>query len=388
MLRARRVSIVATLALLAALGSRASAGAADYSCFGKKATIVGGAGATVIGTPGPDVIVRGAVIEGRGGNDLICGLKGDDRLYGGAGNDRIDGGENQDFIVGGTGDDYLNAELGSNLGAGYADVPGGEIVSYASATGPVTVNLLTGTSSGGGLGHDTLVNFSEIRGSIYGDTLRGGNAWNGNEIAGGPGPDSIYGFDGVSEAGDFLAGGKGHDELRALGGYDGLKGGPGNDLLDGGPEPAGSYDGVVYGDAHDAGKFYPSAPGPVRANLATGSATGDGIDTLIDIERLDGTPYADRLIGDARANVIFGGAGNDFVDGASGNDYLRGDDPLAGADLPEVGADTILGGPGDDDIDAVDEVSGNDTADGRDGTDTCASDPGDVERSCELDPFS
>lgn len=48
-------------------------------CFGRPATIVSPAGAThVVGTPGDDVIVdaNNAVIEGGGGNDLVCELGG------------------------------------------------------------------------------------------------------------------------------------------------------------------------------------------------------------------------------------------------------------------------------------------------------------------------
>jgi hypothetical protein len=47
------------------------------------------------------VIVGGMVVNGRGGNDRICGLNGFDTLSGGKGNDRIDGGRQQDLIDGG-----------------------------------------------------------------------------------------------------------------------------------------------------------------------------------------------------------------------------------------------------------------------------------------------
>jgi Ca2+-binding RTX toxin-like protein len=125
--------------------------AAAYTCFGKRATKVGNAYSTLIGTSGRDVLVRGAIIKGLGGNDLICGLKGNDRLYGGKGNDRIDGGGNQDLLVGGQGDDYLDGHVGG-LPDGYAQAAGGDAVSYASATGAVSVNLVTGVASGGGQG--------------------------------------------------------------------------------------------------------------------------------------------------------------------------------------------------------------------------------------------
>lgn len=62
-------------------------------CGGKVATIVGTPGPDVLrGTPGPDVIVgRGGndVIRGRRGRDVICGGPGRDRLMGGPGRDRL-----------------------------------------------------------------------------------------------------------------------------------------------------------------------------------------------------------------------------------------------------------------------------------------------------------
>ena len=65
---------------------------ASYSCFGKKATIVGTArNDSVTGTRRSDVIVGlggNDVIYGRGGNDFICGDAGSDRLYGGVGVDQ------------------------------------------------------------------------------------------------------------------------------------------------------------------------------------------------------------------------------------------------------------------------------------------------------------
>ena len=66
--------------------------AATASCDGKRATIVG--------TPGDDVIV------GKAGNDVI---------YGGGGNDRISGGPNgNDTICGGPGDDKIDGEGGGD----------------------------------------------------------------------------------------------------------------------------------------------------------------------------------------------------------------------------------------------------------------------------------
>jgi hypothetical protein len=78
-------------------------------CNGKAATILGGAGPTVIrGTQGNDVIVDfdgNNKIDGRGGND-------NDAIYAGSGNDRIDGGRGVDRALPGGGTNTVrNCEL-------------------------------------------------------------------------------------------------------------------------------------------------------------------------------------------------------------------------------------------------------------------------------------
>ncbi|MPZ22220.1 MAG: DNRLRE domain-containing protein [Dehalococcoidia bacterium] len=80
-------------------------------CQGRPATIVGTPGADVIfGTPGRDVIVGlgGAdIIYGMGGHDLICGNAGNDIVHGGDGNDTLVGGPGADTLIGEAGRDRL-----------------------------------------------------------------------------------------------------------------------------------------------------------------------------------------------------------------------------------------------------------------------------------------
>ena len=65
---------------------------------------VSGAGCTLFGTPGRDIL-RGTRkndgLCGLGGNDVLLGLGGDDRLYGGDGNDLLNGGYGNDLLNGG-----------------------------------------------------------------------------------------------------------------------------------------------------------------------------------------------------------------------------------------------------------------------------------------------
>lgn len=89
---------------------------AGYSCGGLAATIVGTPGDDVIrGTHGDDVIVAlggDDTITGLRGDDHICGGPGRDTVYGNRGADTIRGGAGSDFIWGGPGDDYLSGTSG------------------------------------------------------------------------------------------------------------------------------------------------------------------------------------------------------------------------------------------------------------------------------------
>jgi len=101
----------------------------------------------------------------------------------------------------------------------------------------------------------------------------------------------------------------------------------GNDSVDGG---AGS-DVVFYEDAATA----------VTVNLGTYSATGTsiGTDTLVRVENVHGSMYADSIIlGGADNGYVFGRGGNDNLVGTISNFYERF---IGGS-----GADTINGGGG------------------------------------------
>jgi uncharacterized delta-60 repeat protein len=133
---------------------------------------------------------------------------------------------------------------------------------------------------------------------------------------------------------DTLTGTSGPDVLCGLGGNDVLLGKGGNDVLVGGP-------GLDTASFAGAGTV-------ITANLATGTATGQGSDTLDGIERLLGGTKADKLTGNAAANTLTGGAGADTLNGGGGADSLLGSD---GNDILNGGAgnDSLNGGPGTDD---------------------------------------
>ncbi len=97
----------------------------DVMCRGKKATIVGTPGNDVInGTAGADVIhgLEGAdQINGLGGADMICGGSGGDTIRGADGADSLIGGFGIDTLYGGAGNDKLFGDEGDDRLFGEAD---------------------------------------------------------------------------------------------------------------------------------------------------------------------------------------------------------------------------------------------------------------------------
>lgn len=122
-------------------------------------------------------------------NELVGLFEGDDRVDGGGGDDIIDGGEGADNLDGGAGVDTL----------GFLESPA-----------PITVDLGAATDSEG----DTFVNFENVIGSFFDDTITGNDA--ANELGGAGGADQIFGLGGD----DVIFGG---------GGSDGADGGLGTD---------------------------------------------------------------------------------------------------------------------------------------------------------------
>ncbi|MCW5738464.1 MAG: FG-GAP repeat protein, partial [Enhydrobacter sp.] len=290
----------------------------DDRLFGHagKDTLDGGLGDdTAYGDDGSDLL------RGREGNDVLSGGAGDDELLGAQGNDVIDGGSGDDTLAGGGEDDSLDGGEGIDT------------VRYVSASAGVTVDLaLTGAQDTGGAGIDTLRNIENLTGSDFGDRLWGDDG--ANVLAGGEGD-------------DILMGRHGDDRLEGGAGADSLEGGEGNDTL-------------IGGEGSDVAS-YASATAGVTVDLTiTGpqNTGGAGIDTLIGVENLTGSGYADSLTGNADANILSGGDGNDLLSGGDGNDTLDGglgDDTAYGGDGKDIlrgreGNDVLSGGGGDDEL--------------------------------------
>ncbi|HWI81019.1 calcium-binding protein [Ramlibacter sp.] len=238
------------------------------------------------GTSGSDTLAGGGgadLIDGFGGNDLIDGGAGNDVLRGGEGDDTLLGGAGSDVLIGGPGNDAMDGGAIVDR-INYVDY---NVASYADAGQAIAVDLggLGGDGSAGsglatGEGADVLRNVNWIVGSAFADRLTGSGA-NIVEI-----------FDG----------------------------GAGDDLIDGGAINP------LWGNFNRA--TYQRAPGPVTVDLAAGTARGaDGADTLVNINMVRGSDFADTLAGSDRpfAEQFEGRAGNDGIDGRGGLDLLRYD---------------------------------------------------------------
>lgn len=153
---------------------------------------------------------------------------------------------------------------------------------------------------------------------------------------------------------DVIHGLAGNDTLSGVAGNDTINGGDGTDVLISGPG-----DDVLDGGAGLDTAAYPGAATGVMVNLGRTSAQqtyGAGTDTLVNIERVNGSAYADVIVGNSGSNRLAGAGGNDILNGAAGNDGLLGGqgqdqfrfntalDPAANVDtLPDFSAadDTV-----------------------------------------------
>ncbi|MEA2427100.1 MAG: hypothetical protein QOF37_728 [Thermoleophilaceae bacterium] len=151
-------------------------------------------------------------------------------------------------------------------------------------------------------------------------------------VYGGPGNDVISG----SNLDDFIDPGPGRDRVMGRGGDDVLYMPPDGrrDSADGG----GGVDTLDYQQLHR----------PVTVDLTAGTARIAGeTESVSNFERVHGTPGADTLLGSAKGDALYGEGGNDHIDGRAGNDLLVGESPLGG-----MGPNTIVGGTGNDVVDA------------------------------------
>ena len=328
------------------------------------------------------------MIDGRAGGDMLDGAGGNDTasfsglsapvdadLAGGtatgqgsdtlAGFENLIGSDQADTLTGDGADNVIDGRAGGDTldGAG-----GNDTASFSGLSAPVDADLAGGTATG--QGSDSLAGFENLIGSDQADTLAGDGA--DNVIDGRAGSDGMTGaggtdtasFAGLSTAvtADLAAGtatGQGTDTLAT---FENLTGSPaGGDRLVG-DGSSNVLDGT--GGAGDTADFS-AVSQAVTATLATvpGTATGQGTDTLKNIQSLIGSDQNDSLTGDANANLIEGRQGSDTMAGGAGTDVAS----FAGVNAPVTanlaagaasgqGTDTItgfeglIGSPADGDL--------------------------------------
>jgi Ca2+-binding RTX toxin-like protein len=356
----------------------------DNSLTGSKNAddLSGGGGNDMLAGLGNDDRLDGATgndtLEGGDGKDFLLGGAGNDTLNGGAGIDTLDGGTGDDALSGQDGDDILRAGDGNDTlsgGTGVNMLDGGagtDTASYAFAAAGVNVNLRSGgpQATGGGGVTDTLVSIERLIGSGFDDVLIG---FGSDMIAGGAGDDVLAGArildggdgsDTVSYAwsngvvvdlaisdpqrtdpnylifdtliniesltgsgwDDTLKGNSGANRLSGGDGSDTLIGRAGDDILDGGN----GFDTASYAEASTGVTVDLGVTGP--------QSTGEGTDTLISIENLTGSAFADTLLGTAGWNVLTGGAGDDVLVGRGGGDRLEGGEGMDTASYADATA--------------------------------------------------
>lgn len=276
---------------------------------------------TVSGTSAADILhAQGGqqILFLSGGNDQANTGDSDDQVNGEAGADTLDGGAGNDTLDGGAGADSL---IG-NDGVDYA--------SYASSTAGVTIDFLSGISSG-----DIYVGIEGVIGSSFRDIMIGDAS--SNLFDGGAGNDNIDTADGN----DFIIGGSGRDTIMGGAGQDSVDGSAGDDSLDGGGD----------GDNLFGGTGYDFLTGNNGNDILSGGAENDTLSGGKGFDYLLGDDGNDSLLGDDLADTLSGGNGSDFLNGGIDNDLLYGD----------AQHDLIFGDAGDDFVDAG---TGNDTVDG------------------------
>jgi Ca2+-binding RTX toxin-like protein len=342
------LTVFASVCLMTVIVPVAGHAATVFPCFGKKATIVG--------TPGNDVIVgtHGVdVIRGLGGNDkiyaggrrdYICGGRGADRIhgdkasptnYGHVGNDRMSGGRGDDRLMGegmgswGTGDIFVADPGDDHITEGrftqlarlhrisewifnkvdYSNAPQALAVLVAGPSGPKNTIVVTG------YGNDTIdaAGIGTFSASAYDDDI------------------DVQGF---------------MESLSAMGGNDHIfYGTDGNGLQ-------------VFGDDGNDNMTFING-----RNVEVAIDGGSGDDTIDGAYQATGDDGNDTMIARDLGSELEGGNGSDTITGGPGPDGL-------------------IGGPGDDILNGRDGITGNDTVDGGDGTDACTFDQGDTVLNC------
>jgi Ca2+-binding RTX toxin-like protein len=272
--------------------------------------ITGDLGSGTITGLGNDEVVNVEWLIGGPSDDVLTGTDGENALFGANGNDTLDAMDGDDFLAGGAGDDAIDGGDGFDFLGNYFFAQ--YYPPFSPPSGPITINLLTGTLTGEGT--DTLVSIQGGEGST-GDDVMIGNAEDND-------------FTSLNQGSDTVDAGDGNDLVDGGDGVDDLDGGAGIDLL-------GNLD----------------ASEGMTIDLST--QTNSHGDTLAGFEDAFGTFFDDLITGSEGPNELVGTGGDDELVGLGGDDLLIGDF----FDISDAGLDSADGGVGTDQCDAETEIA-------------------------------
>ena len=282
---------------------------------------VTGESALVLPAQGIAHIVRagdnaGTTIYGSNANDSLYGGTGNDTLYGGKGNTYFEGGAGNDTIVGG-----VNAG-GTNINT----------VGYTNSTSGVTVNLNTGIAQDGFGGTDTLQNIQKVIGSQHDDTFIVGANTKG--VDGGSDGNDTIDFSASNAAVTVNlttgTGTGGYAQNVTFTRIENVVGSSHNDTFIG-SSVANKFDGG--GGAHNLVN-YSGDTADLTIDLLTPGAAGIGGsaagDTYVNIQDLTGGSGNDTFVASLAANNFDGGGGTNTVSYAGSAtgvkvDFYRGE---------------------------------------------------------------
>lgn len=250
----------------------------EYTTSGSAISVNLATGVATGGDAAGDAFLNIEAISGSAYNDTLIGNSANNTFIGNGGNDYLDGAGGDDVFMPGTGADTI---VGGD---------GADTIDHRYSNASVTLNLLSGVSSGGHANFDVFSGVENLTGSEFADVLTGDGG--ANVLSGRAGDDTI-------------SGGSGDDTILGDAGADSLNGGSGNDTLD-----------------------HRASGSAVSVNLATGASTGGTAqgDVIAGFESVIGSAFDDTLVGDTADNTLTGSAGNDSLTGGAGMDTLFGGD--------------------------------------------------------------
>jgi serralysin len=271
---------------------------------------------------------------GGSGQDTISGNNAGNTLHGGGDMDALFGGAGADHLYGDAGDDTLTGGsglvlFGHTIGDWLDGGAGTDTASYRDSMTGVDVSLTRGTGIGGTAQGDHLISIENLTGSRFADRLEGDAG--ANELVGGRGADTMIGGAGsdsylVDDAGDRVierSGDAGTDTVFS------------QTLQH--VELAANVENLTF-TVTSAGHYV--GVGNELDNTMTAIEFGA---TGVDFE-LRGEAGNDTLIGSMDADRLDGGSGRDHMNGG------RGDDTIVMDNGNRVGGDIADGGDGNDTV--------------------------------------